>query len=169
MDSLILYLTDGTTATLAQAAMPQVDAQYVVLVLSRVLHLLSAMVLVGGLFYMRMVLAPAGSDACFAGRRVVWARWVGVASFFVLISGIYNLIITIRAAKLHDMPLPAIYHVLFGIKVLLALMLLFIMASLSGETKMAERFRGQMLRWLNIAWLTALCLVIIAAVLRTFH
>lgn len=147
---------------------PTVDGAYVISIVSRAVHLLSAMILVGGLFYQRTVLAPSGVDSWFAGRRAVWARWVGITTFLLLASGIYNLMTIIKQAKAAGAPLEPTYHMLFGIKFLLALLVMFIAAMLAGKTATAERFRAQMPKWLNISWLAAIAIVVLAAILRTF-
>lgn len=141
----------------------------VIPILSRVLHILSAVILVGGLFYMRSVLSPAGADACFAGRRAIWAKWVGIATLFLLVSGFYNFFLIHGQAKAAGGELPKPYHILFGVKFLLALLVMFISAILAGKTDAAERFRGQMKKWLNIGWLAAVAIIVIAAILRTLH
>ena len=83
METLPLITFDSIPALLAEV--PVVDGTYVVKIISRVLHILSAIVLVGGLFYIRTVLAPAGEEACYAGRRAVWARWVGIATLLLFV------------------------------------------------------------------------------------
>lgn len=147
----------------------QVDATYVIKLFARVLHILSAIILVGGLFYIRSVLSPSGVEACYADRRAVWAKWVGMATGFLLISGLYNLMMIIGQAKADGIKLPPAYHMLFGIKFLLALLVMFIAAILAGKTDMAEKFRGNMRKWLNIAWLASMAIIVIAAILRTMH
>lgn len=151
------------------ALLAELAASQVIPLLSRVLHILSAVILVGGLFYIRSVLSPAGVDACFAGRREIWAKWVGMASGFLLLSGLYNFFIIFSAAKEAGEKLPPTYHMLFGAKFLLALLVMFLSAILAGKTEAAERFRGNMGKWLNIAWLASLAIIVIAAVLRTLH
>lgn len=147
----------------------EVTGPYIIQLISRVLHILSAIILVGGLFYIRTILSPAGVDACFADRRVIWAKWVGIATAFLLLSGIYNLIMVLKQARLDGIEIPTTYHILFGAKFLLALMVMFIAAILAGKTEAAERFRGRMSKWLNIAWLSSMAIIVIAAVLRTLH
>ncbi|NOY29483.1 MAG: hypothetical protein GXP28_04685 [Planctomycetes bacterium] len=127
------------------------------------------MILVGGLFFMRTVLAPAGADACYAGRRAVWAKWAGIATAVLLATGFYNFFLIHNLAKAGGDELPSTYHMLFGIKFLLALLVMFLVAILAGKTTAAERFRGQMPRWLNIAWLASIVIIVLAAVLRTLH
>lgn len=147
----------------------QVDATYVIKLFARVLHILSAIILVGGLFYIRSILSPSGVEACYADRRAVWAKWVGMATGFLLISGLYNLMMIIGQAKADGIKLPLAYHMLFGIKFLLALLVMFIAAILAGKTDTAEKFRGNMRKWLNIAWLASMAIIVIAAILRTMH
>lgn len=155
--------------TLLAAGRPVVDWHFVLQLVSRFLHLLSAIILVGGLFYMRSILFPAGAEACYAGRRAVWARWVGLVTFLLLVTGIYNLLSIVNQAKAAGEPLDPTYHALIGIKVLLALGVMFIVAVLAGKTALAEKFRGNMRKWLSIAWMAAVAIVMIGAILRTFH
>jgi uncharacterized membrane protein len=152
---------------LAQAG-PTPDLKYVLYVVLRVLHILSAMILVGGLFYSKTILLPAGVDP-YAGNRQTWARWVGLATLFLLVSGLANFVNIMMSAKENGTPLPPTYHMLFGIKFLLGLFLMFLAAILSGKTALAERFREKSGRWLGIAWSLSLAIVIIGALLRTFH
>ena len=150
-------------------ALPTLDGYQLVQLFSRVLHILGAIILVGGLFYIRTVLAPAGVEACFADRRAVWARWVGVATFLLLATGIYNFVEIMKQAGADGEKLEPTYHMLFGIKFLLGLLVMFLAAMLAGKTALAEKFRTNMGRWLNVAWFAALAIVVIAALLRTFH
>ncbi len=148
----------------------EITGPYVIQLISRVLHILSAMILVGGLFYIRTILSPAGADACFAGRRGVWAKWVGIATLFLLVTGFYNFFVILGESKAEGgVKLPSTYHMLFGVKFLLAMIVMFIAAILAGKTEAADRFRGQMGKWLNIAWLAAVAIIVLAAILRTLH
>ena len=92
-----------------------------------------------------------------------------MATAFLLLSGIYNLIVIITEAKAAEIKLPPTYHILFGIKFVLALVVLFVAALLAGKTGAAERFRGNMQKWLNVAWYSAMAIIVIAAILRTLH
>ena len=167
MDALSVALTLPANVLLADA--PEITGVYLVQLISRVLHILSAIILVGGLFYIRTVLFPSGVEACYANRRAVWAKWVGIATLFLLVSGIYNIIVIFGQAKADGLKLPPTYHMLLLVKFLLALLVMFIAAILAGKTEAADRFRGQMGKWLNIGWLAALGIVIVASMMRTFH
>jgi uncharacterized membrane protein len=157
----------NTLEMLAQVT-PAVDGKYIIYVVLRVLHILSAIIMVGGLFYSKTILVPAGVDP-YAGQRQVWARWVGLATLFLLVSGLANFMNIMTAAKANGTPLPSTYHMLFGIKFLLGLFLMFLAAILSGKTALADKFRLKMGKWLSIAWTVSLAIVIIGAILRTFH
>ena len=149
------------------AAMTPID---IAKIASRALHILGAMILGGGLFYMKAVLAPKGAEACFADRRAIWAKWVGIATFLLLATGIYNFLVINDAAKAGEgAGLPPTYHALFGTKVLLALAVMFLGAVLAGKTAAAERFRASIGKWLNLSWLAVTAIVVIGAVLRTLH
>ncbi|QEG34914.1 hypothetical protein [Bythopirellula goksoeyrii] len=150
-------------------AQPTLDGTFALQVLLRVLHIFGAVILVGGIFYQRSILFPTGVDACFVGRRQVWAKWVGIATLFLLASGLYNFITIIRTAKADGVPLPPTYHALFGVKFLLALLVMFLAAILAGKTEAAERFRQKMGMWLNVAWSASLTILVIAAILRNYH
>jgi hypothetical protein len=153
---------------LAQAA-PVLDGAFALRVVLRVLHIASAVILVGGLFYQRSVLSSLEPEARFGGNRQVWARWVGLTSLFLLATGIYNFMAILMAAKDAGTPLPSTYHALFGVKFLLGLTVMFFAAVLSGKTPVAQRFRLQMGKWLNVTWSVALTIIILAAVLRSLH
>ena len=155
---------------LGQATAPPMDAAMVARIVSRVLHILGAVIIGGGLFYIRTILSPSGVEACFAGRRVVWARWVGVATFLLLASGLYNFFVILKQSKAPGgTPLPSTYHMLFGIKTLLGLVVMFVAAILAGRTAAAERARSKMRMWLNIGWLCVMAIIVLGAMLRALH
>ena len=76
---------------LAQQTMPAFDGMYWLMLASRVLHILGAIILVGGIFYLRNVVlsgntasSSAAADQQFGGRRAAWAMWVGNALVVVV-------------------------------------------------------------------------------------
>jgi hypothetical protein len=156
--------------TIGQAAAgPEIDGAFIARVVSRMIHILCAIIIGGGLFYMRSVLSPTGADACYAGNRSVWARWVAVATFLLLASGLFNFMVIMKEYKEAGEKLPFTYHMLFGIKVLLSLLVMFVASILAGKTSAADRFRANMGRWLNIAWTAVIAIVVIGALLRAHH
>jgi len=157
-----------TPMILAQEG-PVVDGVFLIKLISRILHILSAIILVGGLFYLKTILAPGGTGDYFAGRRQVWARWVGMTSLFLVVTGLYNFIVLNRAAREIGEALPPTYHAMFGIKFLLGLGVMFLAAILAGKTGLAEKFRKDMHRWLNVAWFASLAVIVLAAIMRSYH
>ena len=165
---------DAGWIVVAQGTMPQFDGSYWLLLASRVLHILSASSSLGGLFYLRMIVAPrlrasdtgagAGADPWFAGRRAAWAKWVGIATLALLATGLFNYI---QMIKMHE-KLATSYHMIAGIKMLLALVVFALAAPVSGRSALAERFRENMKFWLSVCLLTAIAVVILGSVLRSY-
>jgi uncharacterized membrane protein len=155
--------------------LPSIDSMYWLLLASRIFHILSAIVLVGGLFYLRSVITPAASnlparegsieaaDQFFGGRRAAWAMWVGIASLLLLVTGLWNFIYMVKQNQLHWS-----YHMLGALKILLGLALMALAAMLAGRSAAAERIRSKFRVWLNIALVLGIVLVIVGSVMRTF-
>ena len=148
---------------------PVVDSMYWIMLGSRILHILAAIVLVGGLFYIRFMLTPADTtaappvDQLFGGRRANWAKWVGIATGLLLITGLWNYI---QIAKTNDMAKQ--YHMIAGIKMLISLVVFALAALLAGRTSAAESIRQKWRLWLNVCLLIALATVIMGSVLRSY-
>lgn len=156
---------------LLAAAVPNFDGAYFLALLSRVAHTSCAATMLGGLIYLRFVLAPAAAEAddptsvAFAGRRRTWAGCVAVCTALLLASGIYNLLLFTKTYP----GLPKLYHPLFGVKFLLALGVMAIAALLAGKTNLAQKVQGSMKRWSGIAIKLALAIFVISAMLRSFR
>jgi uncharacterized membrane protein len=155
---------------LAQGTMPHFDGMYWLLLASRVLHVLGAIILVGGLFYLRMVIAPTVSaatkpttDAWFGGRRASWAKWVGIAALVLIATGLFNYFEIVKANDV-----VASYHMMLGIKIIVALVLIFLASLLAGRTAMAVQLRGKMKFWLSVCLLIGILTVILGSVLRSY-
>lgn len=151
------------------ADLPTINANYLIGVVSRVVHVLTAIIIGGGLFYMRTVLAPSGPEACFSGRRDQWARWMAAATGLSLVAGLYNFMATVSASKAAGDPLPSAYHMLFGAKFVLGLFVMFVASVLPGKTALADKFRANMSRWLGLAWSAVIAIVVLGAIMRTLH
>jgi uncharacterized membrane protein len=154
----------------AESSMPHFDGMYWLLLASRVLHILGAIILVGGLFYLRMIVAPSISaangalaDAWFGGRRAAWAKWVGIATLVVLVTGFFNYYETV---KTYD--LASSYHMIAGIKILLALVVIFLASLIAGRSPAADQLRQRMKFWLGVCLLTGILVVILGSVLRSY-
>ena len=151
-----------------QPNMPTVDSTYWIMLTSRILHILGAIILAGGLFYLRFVIpAPAANppspDQFFGGPRGKWAKWVGIATALLLISGFWNYI---QFSKTYD--LAKFYHMILGIKMIAAIVVFLLAALLAGRTSTAAAIRQKWGLWISVALFLALATVVLGSVLRTF-
>ncbi len=156
--------------TFAQAA-PHLDGYYFLLLASRVLHVLGSIILLGGIFYLLAIVAPrvvasgtaANADAWFAGNRAAWAKWVGIATIVLLVTGLFNFVTIAKANQIAPS-----YHLLGSLKILVAMIIFFFAATLAGKTALADRFRKQMNFWLKVTMTVGLAIVIIGSVMRSY-
>lgn len=159
----------GQLLLLAQSSLPKLDGMYWLMLASRVLHILGAIVLVGGLFYLRTVVTPsvvpaAAADQQFGGRRAAWAKWVGIATLVLLATGLWNYV---QIIKLHERFAPS-YHIIAGLKMLAALALFFLASLLAGRSAAAEALRDKMRSWLGVALALGILTVVLGGVLRSY-
>ncbi len=141
---------------------------------SRVLHVLSAIILVGGLFYIWAVVFPLplrdghreGSlpaDQYFGGRRAAWAKWIGIASLLLLVTGLWNFIVMVKLNQLHWS-----YHMLGTLKIVLGLALMFLAALLTGRSAAAESIRQKWRLWLGVTLILGIIVVAAGSLMRTY-
>ncbi|MCC7476538.1 MAG: hypothetical protein IT425_14195 [Pirellulales bacterium] len=150
-----------------QSTMPQVDGWYFVQLLSRMGHIIGAIILVGGLFYMRtIVAATAGSsaDQLFGAPRAKWAKWVGIATALLLATGLINYVMMI---KQHER-LASSYHMIAGLKMLASLVAFLLAALLAGRSSLADLMRARWPKWITVVLVVALIPVLMGSVLRTY-
>jgi uncharacterized membrane protein len=155
--------------SLAQS-MPTFDGQYFLLLTSRLLHILGAIILLGGVFYLWSVVAPglqasggAAGDGWFSGNRGTWAKWVGITSLALLATGLFNFVWNVKTYQL-----PVSYHMLVTLKIVLALVVFFLASVLAGRSGLAERLRTNMKFWLSICVLTGILVVFIGSFMRSY-
>lgn len=130
-------------------------------VVSRILHVATAIVLVGGSVFMLLVLLPAAkaiSDeahqqlaAAVTGR---WKRFIHLGILVFLVTGFYNYFQAIPSHKGDGL-----YHALIGTKMLLAFGIFFIASALVGRSKAFEPMRHSKSKWLTIVAILAACIV----------
>jgi putative copper export protein len=147
------------------------DATYWLLLASRVLHILGAVVLVGGIFYLRMVVvsrvrsSDSGSDTdvWYSSRRAKWAMWVGIATLVLIVTGLVNFVYIVKTNQSFAAP----YHAVFGVKFLLALGVFFLAAILAGKSAAGERFRKNFRYWLGVCLVLGVVVIALGGVLRS--
>jgi uncharacterized membrane protein len=150
---------------------PDMNGMYWLLVVLRVLHILGATIIVGGLIFLCGVVTPAvmpasanSADQQLGGRRAAWAMLVGIATLLLLASGLFNYIYTVKTYEM-----PASYHMLFGLKFLAGLVVFFLAALIAGRTSLALHIRQNIRLWLNVCLALSLMILILGSVMRTYE
>lgn len=144
------------------------DSQLLIDVISRIVHVSTAIVLVGGSVFMAFVLLPTASQlsegehdklrALINGR---WKRFIHAGILLFLVTGFYN--------YFQQMPKhkgDGLYHGLVGTKILLALGLFFIASALVGRSAAFESMRASRAKWLKIMVLLAAIIVSISGLVK---
>ncbi len=146
--------------------------------LLRWMHIFAAIALFGGTMFQGFALLPAVGNLPESERRPFhdavrsrWSKVVMVSILFLLVSGLTNYILTIRTFKAlgPEYELPKIYHMLFGIKFLLAMVIFFFASVLSGRSEKLQKFRDQAGKWVTLNLILATIVVGISGVLRSTH
>jgi len=140
----------------------KMDVMDVVSLISRWLHIIPAIVLVGGTLFIRFVLygpfrEQGASDNLREDVRKRWSRLVMISILLLLVSGLYN-----AAMKAIGYELDMLYNSLLLIKIVLSLIIFYLISVLSGRSARAKRFRERDEYWLNIICILMLLVVMIA-------
>lgn len=146
------------------------SAEFFLAVVFRWAHVLAAVVAIGGTIFMRVVLVPAiraslTDDQHAALRQAVTARWkvvVMTCIALLLVSGIFNFL-TISMEKAKS---TALYHPLFGVKILAAFSVFFIASALTGRAKAFDGMRAHAPKWLAVAAALGVVIILISGLLR---
>ena len=139
--------------------------------LTRVLHVGTAIVLVGGTSFIYFVLQPAVakslSDDEHARLRVhligAWKKLIHTGIGLLLLSGGVNYYRVIAEASHKG---DGLYHALLATKILMALAIFFIASALVGRAAKFESMRKNSRKWLAVNLLLALAIVGIAGFLK---
>jgi uncharacterized membrane protein len=145
------------------------SAMEILSILSRWIHIGTAIVVVGGTVFMRFVLLPA-AEPLPAGehdqfRARVMGRWrifvmIGIALF--LLSGFYNYLAVSVPKHRGDKT----YHMLMGIKIIVAFVVFFLASALVGRSARFEPIRRDRKKWLLIVIGLAALIVAISGYLK---
>ncbi len=144
------------------------DGLFPVDVLSRWVHVGTAITLVGGSAFVRFVLMPAAAElpdeqhAALRERlQARWRRFVHAGIVLFLLSGFYNYV---RAIPKHQGD--ALYHALIGTKILLALGVFFLASVLVGRSQRFAPLRDAAARWMMLLILLAAVIVAISGFVK---
>jgi hypothetical protein len=136
---------------------------------SRWVHIGTAIVVVGGTVFFRLVLMPAADQLPQAEhdrlREMVMQRWrkfvmIGIGLF--LLSGFYNYV-AVSIPKHHG---DGLYHSLMGLKIVLAFGVFFLASVLVGRSARFEPLRRERKKWLLLLIGVAFLIVLISSTLR---
>jgi len=133
------------------------------LLFSRWLHVLAAIIAIGGAFFMRAALIPAAKanldeathDRLREALRKRWAVVVMSCIAVLLVTGSINFVLLAWPPKIKPMP----YHAIFGFKLLAALGVFFIASALVGGSVGLEGVRRNSKTWLT--WIVVLAVAIV--------
>ncbi len=147
----------------------ELDPQQLLALASRWFHILAAITAVGGSIFVRFVVLPSletlpegQRDSLHAVMRSRWSTLVAVAIGLLIVSGLYNFMLTVGQFRV-----PSWYHMVFGMKFLLAMGVFAIASLLSGKSPAAEALRKNAKMWLNLNLVFAVLVVCLSGVLRT--
>src|SRR6185436_277405 len=99
--------------------------------------------------------------------RSRWSKFVMLASALLLISGIANLGL---ASRYEFKPVFGMsYHMLVGIKFILALPIFFIAALMTGRSNAAKKVQSNAEFWMNLNLSLALVMVLMGGLLKFVH
>lgn len=142
----------------------------------RWVHILAAITAVGGTIFLRYALLPAQATMLDERRRelnelirVRWSRFIMASILFLIISGLYNFLAINSSFKAVGLRLPSWYHMVFGIKVILAFGIFYIASALAGRSPGTARFRENAKFWLTVNFVLGVAVVCLSGALRSTH
>jgi len=138
--------------------------------LMRWTHILAAIVALGGSIYVRFVLMPSAQqvldDKTHAELRTAvtrrWMRFVHTCILLFLVSGFYNYLAVQAPAHQGQ----SIYHMLFGIKFLLAVVVFALAIALTSLKPWSARLRANAKTWLAVLIVLAILVVALSGYMR---
>jgi uncharacterized membrane protein len=147
------------------------DKFFPLLLILRYMHILGAIMLMGGTIFMRFALAPTvatldgGAKADLHEKvRSRWSKFVMLAAALLLISGLGNMGL---ASQYEFQPIFGLsYNMVVGIKFLLAIPIFLFASFLAGRSATAKKFQDKAVFWMNVNLALALVMVLIGGLLK---
>ena len=139
-------------------------SEFILAVVSRWVHVGTAIVLVGGTSFMKLVLSPSlhgHSPELMTAIRRRWKRFVHGGIGLFILTGFFNYV---RAMPEHKGD--SLYHALMGTKIILAFAVFFIASALVGRSVGTQKFRDKSGSWMAVVLLLMAVIVGISGVLK---
>ena len=141
----------------------------IMLLISRWIHVGAAIVAVGGAVFLRFVLNPSATGTLDDRQhqrlreavRARWRRFAHICMGLLLLTGGLNFVVLAMSPKVDPMP----YHLIFGVKFILALMVFFLAGALVSTGPGLARMRQNSGRWLSLLVVLAAMIVGMSGVL----
>lgn len=148
----------------------EVTPTILISIVSRWIHIVSAIIVVGGTVFMRQVLMPAAAtlpdDVHDPLRERIRARWsvlLHASIALLLVTGFYNFYYNGILAK----PPPGPYHGVFMLKFLLAIVVFFLAIALAGRSEAFASLRAQRGKWTGVVIALAVVIVLLSTILKS--
>lgn len=143
---------------------------------ARWLHLLAATLALGTPIFVRLALQPALGmlDGGLRAQVVeaIGKRWrvvVYVAIVIFLATGLYNFLRPGAPWRGFEADAKRNYHLIFGIKFLLALVIFFLNSALAGRSAALAYFRNNARTWTGVVIVLGLIVLVLSVMLRFTH
>ena len=146
------------------------------------LHVGSAVLMIGGFFFLRVVLLPAAKvlpdpkktqiiDAAFRRFRVI----VWIALVTILVSGVYNFITFLISTGNHTVTDPnlapdySMYIVVLGVKFLIVTLIFILGIALTFPYPVYAPIQKRPAPWLNLTLVLSLIVILLSTFLRRMY
>ena len=141
-----------------------------VVLLSRWIHIMAAIVAIGAVAFQRFALLPAAKQVLSdekqqelrEGIRCRWAKFVHGCIALLLVTGGLNFVWLAMSQKMEPMP----YHGIFGVKFFAAMGIFFLATALTGRSPGFAHFREKSRKWLSVILVLALVVVLLSGMLN---
>ena len=135
--------------------------------ISRWLHILPAVVMVGGVIFTQLLLCPSldDNDPENAVKQQVkrkWSKVIMICASLLLLSGFYNTMAIFNAEEKPE----GMYHGLLGLKLALVLAIFYISSMLAGKSDAALKFQEKEALWGKLNMYAAIAVVLLASGMR---
>jgi len=145
------------------------DSTTILNLISRWLHVIPAIIMIGGTLFLRLALLPSLASSEHTDFRAdmresvrkKWAKWIGISTLLLLVTGLYN-----AYFKVVTYELSGVYIGLLMTKLILAFAVFYLTAVLSGKSKTAVKLRQRELHWTNILCGLMLAIVLVAGAMK---